>query len=89
MYNNFSKNYFLLQIDCKNDLDPFDITPHTYTPVGVSFVTRDDSGRKQKAKYNKSDLLDKKGSNVGYICSSFEITKTPKTKSVSITFFYT
>lgn len=86
---NIVKKIFL-QIDCENDLDPFDITPHTYTPVGVSFVTRDDSERKQKANYNKSDLLDEKGSNIGYLCSSFEITtKTPRTKSVSITFFNT
>uniref|UniRef100_A0A8W8LM02 Kinesin motor domain-containing protein n=1 Tax=Magallana gigas TaxID=29159 RepID=A0A8W8LM02_MAGGI len=70
------------KIDCENDFDPFDITPDSYTPVGASFVKRDDSGRKQKAKYNKSDLLDQKGSKIGHLCSSFEVTETPRTKSV-------
>ncbi|XP_065936902.1 uncharacterized protein [Magallana gigas] len=71
------------KIDCENDFDPFDITPHSYTPVGVSFVKRDDSGRKQKAKNNKSDLLDQKGSKIGHLCSSFEVTtETPRPNSI-------
>lgn len=71
------------KIDCENDFDPFDITPHSYTPVGVSFVKRDDSGRKQKAKNNKSDLFDQKGSKIGHLCSSFEVTtETPRPNSI-------
>lgn len=72
-----------MQIDCENDFDPFDITLHSYTPVGVSFVKRDDSERKQKAKIKKSDLLDQNGSKIGHLCSSFEVTtETPRPDSV-------
>lgn len=72
-----------MQTDCENDFDPFDITPHSYTPVGVSFVKRDDSERKQKAKNKKSDLLDQNGSKIGHLCSSFEVTtETPRPDSV-------